>query len=57
MNGGCAFALKGKNMKPASMIDAQFAKKDEIFQPYLFFALDDQILFNVQTVNITFKVL
>lgn len=54
---GCTFALKGKNLKPAGMKNAQFNEKDRIAKIYLFFILKNKILFNVQTMDTIAKAL
>lgn len=54
---GCTIALKGKDQKPEGITHTQFAEKDEIAKTDILLALDDKVLFNVQTVDTTMKVL
>lgn len=57
VNDGCVVALKNKRLKPPGMTNLQFAEKDEIAQTNLLFALENKILFNVQTVDTITKAL
>lgn len=57
MKDGCTFALKGKNLKPTGMKNAQFNEKDRFAKIYLFFILKNKILFNVQTMDTIAKAL
>ncbi|GKU94135.1 hypothetical protein SLEP1_g7663 [Rubroshorea leprosula] len=46
---GCAVAFLPREEKPEGMTDKQFSKKDEMALANLQLALDDNVLFNVET--------
>ncbi|GKV52302.1 hypothetical protein SLEP1_g58891 [Rubroshorea leprosula] len=46
---GCAVALLPREEKPEGMTDKQFFEKDEMALANLQLALDDNVLFNVET--------
>lgn len=53
----CAVALRGRHLKLAQMTNAQLIENNEIAKAYIFLALEDKGLFNVQIVDTTTKVL
>lgn len=49
----CAVALRGRHLKLAQMTNAQLIENNEIAKAYIFLALEDKGLFNVQIVDTT----
>ena len=46
---GCEIALQEKECKPQEMTDAQYEEKDKLAMANLYLALDDLVLFNIET--------
>lgn len=51
----CAIALKGNGQKPHRITNTQFVEKDDIAKADIVLALNDKLLFNVQTMDTTNK--
>jgi hypothetical protein len=54
---GCAVALLGSENRPEGMTDRQFNEKDELAKANLLLALEDSVLFNVETTETSAKAL